>query len=82
MGEFVIKEGVNEPKPRKKRIGWKIFLGWFGGFIAGIGLIVGGVFITLSVLKASQVVQMIGLNPNDILGPDFQNASILNFYFQ
>ena len=78
MGEFVIKEGVNEPKPRKKRIGWKIFLGWFGGFIAGIGLIVGGVFITLSVLKASQVVQMIGLNPNDILGPDFQNASILN----
>ena len=77
MGEFVIKEGVKEPKVRKKHHGWKIFLGWFGGFIAGIGLLVGGAFLALSVIKASQIVQMIGLNPSDILGENFQNTSIM-----
>ena len=77
MGEFVIKDDVPEVKPRKKHNGWKIFLAWFGGFIGGIGMLVGGVFIGLTVIKSSQVVSMLGLDPNEFLGPNFQNESLL-----
>ena len=80
MGEIQLKEGAETPKqkaPKQKKIWWRVLLAWLGGFIAfplvlaGAGALVGTVF------KTSQVVQMAGGNPEEIIGVEYRDKTIL-----
>ena len=70
--------GPNGAPARRKRYWWRYLLFFFGGFFACIGVIVGGVAITGTVLKARDVITMIGQNPDEILGIEYQNQTLLN----
>ena len=79
MGEIQIKEGaqVPEKKPKQKAIWWRVLLAFLGGFlffplsVVGVGAIFGTVFTT------SQIVEMAGGNPDDILGSKYRSQTVL-----
>ena len=78
MGEVTLKDNVKPAaKPKKKRIWWRVLLAFLGGFIffpisvVGTGAILGTVFTT------KQVVTMFGGNPDEVLGEDYQNSTLL-----
>ena len=79
MSNVALKNGKNLGKPpvREKKMGWRYFLVWLGGFLSA-GLIVGIVAIVLSTtFSTSELIYMFGGDPNQILQPYYQNMSLL-----
>lgn len=79
MGEIRMKDGgqVSAARPKQKRYWWRYLLVWFSGVISCIGLIVGGVLITGMVMKTRDVMYMVGLDPNQYIGVEYQDKTIL-----
>lgn len=80
MEDVTLKGGKKIPKASrkvKKAAWWKYLLTFLGGLTFGVGSVVGGVAIAGTVMKSSDVIKMIGMNPNEILGSDYRNLSIL-----
>lgn len=80
MGEITVKESKQAPtgpQPKKKRMWWRILLAFLGGFIffplcvAGAGAIVG------TVLTTSQVISMTGNDPEQVIGAEYRDKTIL-----
>ena len=80
MGQVTLKNGDNVPKakPKVKHYWWRYLLTFLGGFTFCLLLIGGGLAITGTVIKSSQLISMFGGNPNDILAIEYQDQSILN----
>ena len=80
MGEITLKGGKPiKPKNKKKHYWWRYLLVFTGGFLACIGLIVGGVAVTGTLIKTRDLVAMTGQNPDEVLGIEYQNDTI---YFE
>ena len=79
MGEIRMKDGgsVSTARPKQKHYWWRYLLVWFSGVISCIGLIVGGVLITGMVMKTRDVMYMVGLDPNQYIGIEYQDKTIL-----
>ena len=78
MGEVQIKEDVKQPKVRKqKKIWWRVLLAWVGGFLAFPLVLAGASALLGTVFSTKQVVSMFGGNPDEILGEDLQDKTIL-----
>lgn len=79
MGEVTFKNGKKvEPKRDvKKHYWWRYLLMFLGGFFTCIGVIVGGVAITGTVIKAKDLVSMTGQDPSTILGDEYQDLTLL-----
>ncbi len=81
MGNITLKNGKAlpaNPNLKKKHYWWKYLLFFFGGFITCVGVIVGGVAITGTVIKTRDLATMLGQNPDEILGIEYQNDTILS----
>ena len=81
MGEITLKNGKELPKNpnlKKKHYWWKYLLFFFGGFLACIGVIVGGTAVTGTMFKTRDVLTMMGQNPDEVLGIEYQNDTILS----
>jgi len=79
MGEVHIKEGVKIPqkKVKKKHYGWRFCLTFLGGMVFSILAIGGTAAVFGTVTPAKNVVSMFGGNPDELLGIDYQDDSIL-----
>ena len=71
-------ETEEENPPKQKRIWWRVLLAFFFGFIMFPVVAAGTVGIASITLKTKDVVSMAGGDPNEILGEDYQNKSILD----
>ncbi len=80
MAEITRKDGgsVAPKKEKRKHNGWKYFLMWFVGFISCIVTIGLSVVITGSVIKLKDLVAMTGGDPNEYVGEEFINDTLLS----
>ena len=77
-GEITVKETKNNPKPvKQKRIWWRVLLAWIGGFLCFPLAVVGAGALMGTVFSTAQVVSMFGGDPEEILGEDYRNTTIL-----
>ena len=79
MGEVTLKNGkkLEQRHEKKKHYWWRYLLTFFGGFLACIGVIVGGIAITGTVIKLKDLVSMTGQDPSTILGDEYQDLTLL-----
>ena len=79
MGEVTLKNGkkLEQRHEKKKHYWWRYLLTFFGGFLACIGVIVGGIAITGTVIKLKDLVAMTGQDPSTILGDEYQDLTLL-----
>lgn len=79
MGEITFKNGkkIEQRHEKKKHYWWRYLLVFFGGFFACIGVIVGGIAITGTVIKLKDLVAMTGQDPATILGDEYQDLTLL-----
>ena len=75
-----LKNGKKIPKAgeKKKRYWWRYLLTFFAGGVFATGVTVGTVLITTSAVKTRDIIQMAGMNPEEILGIDYLNMSIID----
>lgn len=80
MAEITRKDGgsVAPKREKRKHNGWKYFLMWFVGFISCIVTIGLAVVITGSVIKLKDLVAMTGGDPNEYVGEEFINDTLLS----
>ena len=80
MAEIIRKDGgsVAPKREKRKHNGWKYFLMWFVGFISCIVTIGLAVVITGSVIKLKDLVAMTGGDPNEYVGEEFINDTLLS----
>ena len=67
-----------EEKPKKKRIWWRVLIAFIAGFIFFPILLAGVTGVASVVLTTKDVVAMAGADPNEILGENYQNKSLLD----
>lgn len=82
MAENVtLKNGKKVPNAndkKKKRYWWRYLLTFMAGGVFATGATIGTVLITTSAVHTRDLIQMAGLNPEEILGADYLNLSILD----
>lgn len=79
MGEITFKNGkkVQEKRQVKKHYWWRYLLVFLGGFFTCVGVIVGGIAITGTVIKTKDLISMTGQDPSTILGDEYQDLTLL-----
>ncbi len=65
-------------KPKKKRIWWRVLLAFIGGFLLFPIVLAGTTAIAVTAFSTKDVVTMAGGNPDEILGEDYKNKSLLD----
>lgn len=82
MAENVtLKNGKKVPEAndkKKKRYWWRYLLTFMAGGVFATGATIGTVLITASAVHTRDLIQMVGMNPEEILGADYLNLSILD----
>lgn len=64
-------------KKGKRHYGWRYFLVFLTGIIFTLGVIAGGAVAVTTLFSASQVVSLLGVNPDDVLTEQYQDKTIL-----
>ena len=83
-GTITVKDGnqTTPTKPvKKKRIWWRVLLAWFGGFVAFPIVVAGSAFAVASAVKVKDIVSLTGQDPNEYIGIDYQDDTILSLIF-
>ena len=63
---------------KKSGAWWKVLLGFLGGFVVGVGGVVGGVAAAGAYFKSGEIISLTGQDPNKILTEEYQNKTILD----
>ena len=64
-------------KPKKKHIWWRVLLAFIGGFLLFPIVLAGTTAIAVTAFSTKDVVTMAGGNPDEILGEDYKNKSLI-----
>lgn len=72
------KHPKKEKKEKKKHYWWRFLLCFLGGFLFAFLSVAGGVAIVGTVMTTSDVVSMFGGNPDEVLGAEYKNSTLLN----
>ena len=68
----------DEKPPKKKRIWWRVLLAFLGGLLLFPILIAGATTVVCTAFTTRDIVNMAGGDPNEILGEEYQNKSLLD----
>ena len=75
--ELDLEEEDEEP-PKRKHIWWRVLLAFLGGLLLFPILIAGVTTVAVTCFSTKDIVSMAGGNPDEILGEDYKNKSILD----
>ena len=67
-----------EKPPKKKHIWWRVLLAFIGGFLLFPIVLAGTTAIAVTAFSTKDVVSMAGGNPDEIIGEEYRNKSILD----